>query len=189
MKKLIIPAVLTAAILISSCGNGKSPAVSPTETAKTTDAVTATDAASANAPAKDTEAPQFTETPDTSVDPGTADTDGTDAVNGGDTEAANDNQSDSDSQSVSIINGSSVPFYAVYLSTSSDGNPGENILGDTPLGEGEEIVLPFANAPENLNVIVEDKDGIQYSASGISLENGMAIELRLNGGSLEALVQ
>ena len=179
MKKLIIPAVLISALLISSCGKGKdakpspSPAASPKSTfillGETPSSDAGTDANNPANPNSDTQS------------------DGSSVSDSRNESASNSNSSQSDS--VSIINGSSTTFYAVYLSTSSGGNPGENIIGDTPLGEGQEINLPFANAPsESLTVIVEDENGIRYSAGGVSLANGLTIELHLDGGVLNAYV-
>ena len=178
MKKFIIPAVLITALLISSCGKGKAIKPVPSSTALpkatflTLGETPSSDLdADANNPSNPDGSAQETDAAHTS--------DGNSGTNSG----------SSQSDSVSIINGSSTPFYAVYLSTSSNGNPGENIIGDTPLGEGEEIDLPFANAPsESLTVIVEDENGIRYSAGGINLANGLTIELHLEGGSLQAIV-
>ena len=185
MKKYIVPALLIAVTLISSCGKDKAPAPTPTPEA----------AAATRAPSKK---PVETEIViDESENYNTEDKSGEsepeddaaekDADEGGSAEeSTNDNSNDS----ISIINGSSTEFYAIYLSSSADGNPGENIIGDSPLGEGEEITLPFANAPEEaLTIIVEDANGIQYSTGGINLSNGLAVELRLNNGRLEAVTQ
>ena len=178
MKKLIIPAVLITALLISSCGKGKdanTPSPSPSALPKPTFLL-------------------LGETPSSAVNGGENNTDNPDSSvqeGGNSNTVSNSGESDSNGQadSVSIINGSSTAFYAVYLTTSTGGNPGENIIGDTPLSEGEEIMLPFANAPsESLTIIVEDENGIQYSAGGVSLANGLTIELYLNDGVLEAVV-
>ena len=186
MKKYIVPALLIAVTLISSCGKDKAPASTPTPEA----------AAATRAPSKK---PVETEIViDESENYNTEDKSGEserendaaekDADEGGSAEESTNDNSSNDS--ISIINGSSTEFYAIYLSSSADGNPGENIIGDSPLGEGEEITLPFANAPEEaLTIIVEDANGIQYSTGGINLSNGLAVELRLNNGRLEAVTQ
>ena len=174
MKKLIIPAVLITALLISSCGKDKGAKPSPSPSA--------------------TPGPTFIllgETPSSEIGENTVNPDNpadSTQENGG-TAGKDTSNSGGQTDRVSIINGSQTTFYAVYLTTSAGGNPGENIIGDTPLGEGEEIELPFANAPsESLTVIVEDENGIRYSAGGVNLANGLTIELHLEGGVLNAYV-
>ena len=186
MKKLLIPTILSLALLTASCGKkaDKSPSPSPSVSPRATASATSPSPTSGNTDNPDangtTAAPEQTSGSGYTVDGDDSTTNAPDNSN---------SSSSGHSDSVSIINSSSITFYAVYLSASSNGNPGENIIGDTPLGEGEEIVLPFANAPDMLTIIVEDENGIQYSAGGVSLANGMTIELRLNGGTLEAIVQ
>ena len=177
MKKFIIPAVLITALLISSCGKGKDgdSSKSPDASPKSTFLVLG------ETPSSGVDGD--IDNPEQSGDPeqenGAGSTPGTGSANNG----------KSHSNSVSIINGSSTSFHAVYLTTSANGNPGENIIGDTPLDEGEEIVLQFANAPsESLTIIVEDENGIRYSAGGVNLANGLTIELHLEGGVLSAYV-
>ena len=171
MKKLIIPAVLITALLISSCGKGtdSKPSPSPAASPKSTFLI-------------------LGETPSSESGANTGNSGS--EQNGNSTSNGNSNTSGrAHSESVSIINGSQTTFYAVYLATSADGNPGENIIGDTPLREGEEIELPFANAPsESLTVIAEDENGIRYSAGGVNLANGLTIELHLENGVLHAYV-
>ena len=186
MKKLLIPAILVLALLTASCGRksndtiSPSPSVSPMATA----AVSTLSPSAADGQPDDANAPGATGVTGAA---GQTDKGGYTIDENTDTSTGSDNSRQTDS--VSIINGSSTAFYAVYLTTTANGNPGENIIGDSPLGEGEEITLPFANAPsEMLTVIVEDENGIQYSAGGISLANGLTIELSLNGGVLEAIV-
>ena len=175
MKKIIIPAVLITALLISSCGKGKGdkPSPSPDATPGSTFIL-------------------LGETPSGDMDGGEdsqSNPDGTEQNTDRNSTTNTDPDKSGQAESVSIINGSSTAFHAVYLTTSANGNPGENIIGDTPLGEGEEIELPFANAPsESLTVIVEDENGIRYSAGGVSLANGLTIELHLEGGVLSAYV-
>ncbi len=185
MKKFIIPVMLIGALLMTSCGKGSEknkPSVSgaPSPINRTV-TETAKPEPSSELPGQSAQDKTAEKEPsgENELDEGIGEEARTEEENGDSAEV----------DSVSIINGSSIPFYAVYLSTSSDGNPGENIIGDTPLGEGEEVVLPFANAPEKITVIAEDENGIQYSAEGVSLANGMTIELRLNGSTLEAVVQ
>ena len=185
MKKLIIPAVLTAALLISSCGKGGNTTPSPSPVASPS----STFILLGETPSG--EIGDYANNPDSTAGAEQESESGTDNESGSITDENSGTSASgySTSDSVSIINSSSTAFYAVYLSTSSGGNPGENIIGDTPLGEGEEIDLPFANAPsESLTVIVEDENGIRYSAGGVNLSNGLTIELHLEGGVLNAIV-
>ena len=183
MKKLLIPAVLIAALLISSCGKTKNPAPSPLPSTSPGATSSAATLSPSGQPAGASNIPGESDAPnqESSSDNEYSTVENNDSQSG--------QESSGQSDSVSIINGSSTAFYAVYLTTTAGGNPGENIIGDTPLGEGEEIVLPFANAPEeSLTIIVEDENGIQYSAGGINLSNGLSIELHLDGGTLIATV-
>ena len=184
VKKLLIPTILIFTLLTASCGKKADNSATPSPSASPAATATASTSSPSAVAGQTTNAPDVTGTPEQTDNSGYT-IDG-DANTNNETDQSSNRQTDS----VSIINGSSTAFYAVYLTTTANGNPGENIIGDTPLSEGEEIVLPFANAPsELLTVIVEDENGIQYSAGGISLANGLTIELHLEGGVLEAIVQ
>ncbi|MCD8390554.1 MAG: hypothetical protein LUD03_01780, partial [Firmicutes bacterium] len=95
------------------------------------------------------------------------------------------------SEEISIINGTSVDFYALYLSANTSGNLGENIINGSTFGEGEELILPYANldTSQSLNLIVEDESGKRYIIEDFPISNGAVIEIRLNGNTLEAFVQ
>ena len=95
-----------------------------------------------------------------------------------------------DAQTLYIINGMSAPIYGLYLTASKEGNPGENILGDTPLGEGEEIGIPYVyDKSDKLYIIIEDEVGNTTATDAFTLEDGLNIELRDVDGKLEAVVQ
>lgn len=88
-----------------------------------------------------------------------------------------------------IINGSSTDLYGIYLSENTEGNPGENIIGGSVLGEGEEIEFSFADITQNaLYITIEDADGNQISSNEpLTIKDGLIIELRLTNGELEII--
>ncbi len=95
-----------------------------------------------------------------------------------------------EAQTLYIINGMSSPIYGLYLTASKEGNPGDNILGDTPLSEGEEIGIPYVyDSEEQLYIIIEDEGGNTTSTDAFTLEDGLNIELREEDGKLKAVVQ
>lgn len=162
MKKIIISVILiTASLSLTACGKKTAaPSPRPSATPSATVSVTA--------------APQKSDTRDSAKTE----------------ERSSENAAAAQHESISIINGSSETFYAIYLSDSAAGGLGENIIGDTPLYEGEEIVLPFTGASqEEMTIIAEDEGGVRYSAGGIYLANGLTVELRLENGTLQAIVQ
>lgn len=95
------------------------------------------------------------------------------------------------SEEISIINGTSIEFFDLYISENATGNLGENIINGESFGEGEEIVLPYANldSSKQLKLIAADAEGRRYVLDNLPISNGAVIELRLNGSSLEAVVQ
>lgn len=162
MKKIIIPILIISAVLLTaSCGKKKA---APAPSVSPSFVVVTPSATSAPDKAKNAAKESKTDKTDT----------------------ANTAQSGS----ISIINGTSEAFYAVHISSSNLGNLGENIIGDSPLGEGEEISLPFENASsDEMTITVEDESGRQYSVGGIYLTNGLSVELRLENGELTAIIQ
>ena len=95
-----------------------------------------------------------------------------------------------EAQTIYIINGMSAPIYGLYLTANKEGNPGENILGDTPLAEGEEIGIPYVyDLEDKLYIIIEDENGNTTATDSFTLEDGLNIELRSSDGKLEAVVQ
>ncbi len=179
MKKLILPVLLAASLLLAACsGTGASPMPSPTG-ASPSPAVSATPAAAS-----------ATAAPEESADESEAE-DNRSTENGGENAGnASDVEEDEPQviENVSIINGSSDSFYGLYITDNRDGNPGENIIGDTPLGEGEEIELPYIKSDsKELYFIVEDEEGVMYTSNAVSLAGIGNVELRLNNGSLEAI--
>lgn len=93
------------------------------------------------------------------------------------------------SGSIYIINGSSIELYGIYLSENPTENPGENVIGGSVLGEGEEIEFPFHEiAQKNLIITVEDAEGNLYTADEpFTLQNGLSVELRLIDGVLSII--
>lgn len=88
-----------------------------------------------------------------------------------------------------IINASSIPFFAIYISENTESKLGENIIAGSPLESGTEIEFPFINTDEkDLNIIVEDENGNRYHTP-IDLKNGVNIELYLNDNELSAIIQ
>lgn len=165
MKKIIIPIMLILTLSLAACG-------------KKADTVTkVSQSPSGEAEVSSEPIDEATELPSASEEK---------------TEDTGKEQTTADSgeyESMYLINGTSMEIYAIYISENVSGNVGENIIEGSPLANGEEIELPYINSGAgNLNIIIEDESGVRYSAP-LNLQNGASIELRLNGGSLEAVVQ
>ncbi len=87
---------------------------------------------------------------------------------------------------IMMVNESSVTVYRMFMTTNSDGDWGDDVLGSSIIGSGESLPLALSQGSASYNILIEDSDGGVYEFYNLIIDpDETLIFTDASGGTIE----